>query len=125
MRFSVPILSAALALAPLAEVHAHEIYTGLHGKDGQLCCGGSDCAATVYRMHGQQYELLAREGEWVQIPEERITFLPVPGDNVVSTETHRAHLCYRPATDADRVGHSEDVFGNILLYCAFIAPGAI
>jgi hypothetical protein len=117
--------AGALAAAPLSLSQAHEIYTGVHGKNGQLCCGGNDCAATVYRERGGTFEFLTRENEWVTIPEERITFLPIPGDPP-SDDSHHAHLCYRTATPYDRVGQSAiNVFENIFLYCAFIPPGAI
>jgi hypothetical protein len=104
---------------------AHDIYTNVHGRDGRLCCGGNDCAATTYSEDGSHYSFLTREGRWVAIPPERITFLPVPGDPP-SGDSHRAHLCYRQATDDDRAGpYSENVFDNIYLYCAFIPPGGV
>lgn len=118
------VLFSALAASSSAAA-AHDIYTGVHGKNGQLCCGGDDCAATVYRERGGAFEFLTREQEWVAIPEERITFLPIPGDPP-SEEAHRAHLCYRSATEFDRKGPlSRNVFENIFLYCAFIPPGSI
>jgi len=118
-------LGAALAIAPISLTRAHDIYTGVHGKDGRLCCGGNDCAATEYREQGGHFEFLTRESRWISIPPERITFLPVPGDPP-SDDSHRAHLCYRRATDDDRNGpYSTNVFSDIYLYCAFIPPGAI
>lgn len=118
-------LSGALAIAPFSAPLAHGIYTGVHGKNGQLCCGGSDCAATSYREDGGAFEFLTRESRWVKIPQDRITFLPIPGDPP-SNDSHHAHLCYRQATDNDREGgYSSNVFGDIYLYCAFIPPGAI
>ncbi len=36
---------AGLFLALTPPAFAHSWYTGLHNEDGQLCCGGSDCAA--------------------------------------------------------------------------------
>jgi len=118
-------VAAALVLAPLSRASAHDIYTGVKGKDGFLCCGGNDCAATTYRERGGRFEFLTREQRWVEIPEERITFLPVPGDPPTD-DTHRAHLCYRPATASDKSGWSAtNVFDDIYLYCAFIPPGSI
>ncbi len=118
-------LSGALTIAPLSAPRAHEIYTGVHGKDGRLCCGGSDCAATSYREQGGDFEFLTRESRWVKFPPERITFLPIPG-YPPNDDSHHAHLCYRQATDDDRVGTSSyNVFGDIYLYCAFIPPGSI
>jgi hypothetical protein len=123
----LPHLAAALALALSAPppAAAHEIYSGLHGRNGQLCCGGADCAPTTWRERRGRFEFLTRERGWVEIPEGRITFLPVPGDPAPGAD-HAAHFCYRAATDADRRGPAAaDVFGAIFLYCAFIAPGSI
>jgi hypothetical protein len=118
-------LGGALAAASLSSVCAHDIYTGVHGKNGQLCCGGDDCAATSFRERGGQFEFLTRERQWIAIPQERITFLPVPGDPP-NDDSHHAHLCYRSATDNDRLGlAASNVFSDILLYCAFITPGSI
>jgi hypothetical protein len=117
-------LGGALVAASSSAVGAHDIYTGVHGKNGQLCCGGSDCAATSFRERGGRFEFLTREQQWIAIPEERITFLPIPGDPP-DNDAHHAHLCYRPATDTDRLGPaSSNVFEEIFLYCAFIPPGS-
>jgi hypothetical protein len=119
------VLGSALIVASCSAASAHDIYTGVKGKNGQLCCGGDDCAATSYRERGDRYEFLTREAQWVAIPQERITFLPIPGDRP-DGDQHRAHLCYRAATDGDRVGPmSTNVFDSIYLYCAFIPPGSI
>ena len=119
-------LSGALIAASFSAVSAHDIYTGVHGKNGQLCCGGTDCAVTSYREHGGRFEFLTRERQWIEIPEERITFLPIPGDPPANSDGHHGHLCYRSATDSDRLGPaSSNVFEDIFLYCAFIPPGSI
>ncbi len=119
-------LGGALIAASFSAVSAHDIYTGVHGKNGQLCCGGTDCAVTSYREHGGRFEFLTRERQWIEIPEERITFLPIPGDPPDNSDDHHGHLCYRSATDSDRLGPaSSNVFEDIFLYCAFIPPGSI
>jgi hypothetical protein len=119
-------VACALALSALPErALSHDIYTGVHDRTGQLCCGGNDCAATTYRERGGRFEFLTREERWVAIPEDRITFLPIPGDKSAG-DGHNAHLCYRPATEIDRMGASaSSVFETIFLYCAFIPPGSI
>jgi len=118
----------------IARAHAHEIYTGLKDKQGQLCCGSDDCEPTHYRIeHGEAYAFLTRENHWVVIPKDRITFLPVPGDDDWSKDTdpeHRAHLCYRKSEDLHGNGPtdeyvSEDGQQFIHLYCAWIPPGSI
>jgi hypothetical protein len=118
-------LGGVLAAALFSAASAHDIYTGVHGKNGQLCCGGDDCAATSFRERGGHYEFLTREQQWISVPQERITFLPIPGDPP-NDDSHHAHLCYRSATDNDRLGPaSSNVFDGIFLYCAFIPPGSI
>ena len=119
------VLGGAFAAASFSSTSAHDIYTGVHGRNGQLCCGGDDCAATFYREHGDGFEFLTRERQWIAIPAERITFLPIPGDPP-NDDSHHAHLCYRSATEEDRAGlASSNVFDGIFLYCAFIPPGSI
>ena len=71
--FSPIVLGGALAVASFSSGDAHDIYTDVHGKNGQLCCGGDDCAATSFREHGGQFEFLTRERRWIAIPEDRIT----------------------------------------------------
>lgn len=112
-------MCAAFGATP---AHAHDIYTGVYGKGGQLCCGGDDCASTTWREHGSNYEFLSREGDWIPVPEDRITFRPIPGDPPAN-DSHYGHLCYRAASETDRINHPENVFGKIYFYCAFIPPG--
>ncbi len=119
------VLAAVLLAASFSGASAHDIYTRLKGRDGMLCCGGNDCAATTYRERGGSFEFLTRERRWVSIPADRITFLPVPGDPP-SNKSHHAHLCYRPALASDLIGGgASNVFEDIYLFCAFIPPGAI
>lgn len=129
-------LFCAAFVAPHGAAFAHGIYEGVHGKNGQLCCGGNDCAATTYKLEHGRYLFMTREDaqagdapashpHWVEIPEDRITFLPVPGDRIdYSDENHHANLCYRLAMPSDHQGASAaNVFDNIFFYCAFVPPG--
>lgn len=119
------LLAVLIFFTASEAVKAHDIYTGVKGKNGQLCCGGSDCAATIYRERGGSFEFLTREQKWVEIPTDRITFAPIPGDPP-NDDSHHAHLCYRPASDQERLARtSSNVFGDIFLYCAFIPPGGV
>jgi hypothetical protein len=123
----IAAVAAAFFCAWLMPTQAwsHDIYIGVYGKSGQLCCGGEDCSATLYRERAGSFEFLTRENVWISIPQERISFLPVPGDPR-SNEGRRAHLCYRAATDDDHTTPaSSNVFGRIFLHCVFISPGAI
>lgn len=123
------VLSFLLVLFTSNFSFAHEIYSGVHGKNGQLCCGAEDCGKTVFRIVQGRYEFLTREHTWVEIPQDRITFLPIPGDDYIPVDgdsQHYGHLCYRTASNYDRQGQNhENVFGDIYLYCAFIPPGGV
>lgn len=121
------VLAGILAWA--APAGAHEWYTGLHGKNGQLCCGAEDCEPTVFQERKGDFYFLTREKRWLRVPTERITFLPVPGDES-DPDPHRAHLCYRIASDFDQREYSESVFEDdagdkLRFFCGFIPPGAI
>ena len=120
------VVAALLLLWVSAHARAHEIYTGVYGKDQQLCCGGNDCAATVYREKGDHFEFLTRENHWIPVPQDRITFLPLPGDEDFSTINH-AHLCYRfPNPGEVNSDHMMSGDGQtIYFYCAFIPPGGV
>ena len=115
------------------DVAAHDIYSGVHGKTGQLCCGGDpvtgDCAPTQWALRDGRYFLRSREGHWIEIPAERIDFLPVPGDEKYDEIPHLAHLCYREARETDSALNGERLFSGegqtIFLYCAFIKPGSL
>jgi hypothetical protein len=125
--------ATALFFALTTAALSHDIYTGVLGKQGWPCCGGRDCAATIYRESGGRFEFLTRENEWIEIPVDRITFLPIAGDDPaispVSDESHRAHLCYfQPyAYDSNHVPDIGAPFSNgretIYFLCAFIPPG--
>ena len=122
------LLVAIALLGWQASALAHEIYTGVHGKDMQLCCGGTDCAATHWKEARGAFAFETREHVWVMIPEDRVTFLPIPGDPGPGESdpdpSHYGHLCYRMASDTDMQGpRASSVFGPIFLYCAFIPPG--
>jgi hypothetical protein len=124
---------------------AHDIYPGLHDKTGQLCCGGDDCARTHFKTwtttleNGNvihHYSFLTRADDnhiphWIEIPEERITFLPIPGDAGPAADdldySHYGHLCYRYKTERDELNFNAkaNLFDDIWVYCAFIPPGAI
>lgn len=115
---------AGIYLWAMGYANAHDIYGGVHGKDGQLCCGAEDCNPTVYRESNGQFEFRLRDNTWQVIPTDRITWLPIPGDTL-SDESHLAHICYRPilSTDYNNEYTHNRIVGNIYLYCAFIPPG--
>ena len=99
---------SALALrraSPLSGASAHDIYTGVKGKDGLLCCGGS----RLRRDHpiarrGGRFEFLDARAA-VGVDPRGAHHLPAhPRRPADDSDTHHAHLCYRPATEGDRFG---------------------
>ena len=129
------VAALCLLAAPAA---AHDNYGSLWTKDHSLpCCGGEsagaarDCWRTIYRERGDQYEFRTMAGDWVNVPQDKIQFTPIPGD-VPSGDTHEAHLCYRD--DASTLenyhdhGSTERIMktvsgGEIVFFCAIIPPG--
>ena len=111
--------------AILDRAWSHEIYTNIHGKDGQWCCNEGDCFATIYEEKGATFFIKTREGDSAILPSAAITFLPIPGD-IDDGRTKRAHLCYSNSfadTAYDGKRFYRTTSGRqILFYCAFIAP---
>lgn len=131
---AIVLCVAAIAGFYLREAYAHDIYTGVTGRDGQLCCGADDCFRTTWREHGEEFDfLLPLARRWITLPRERVTFLPIAGDDyspINGDIQHYGHICYRPATEFD---HRPDAVqrdhltadGEWVVYCAFIPPGGV
>jgi hypothetical protein len=122
----------AVLFALTISAHAHDIYSGVHGKDGQLCCGADDCFKTTWRERGEAFDFyLPRERTWITIARERITFLPIPADDYAPIDgdaQHYGHICYRPKTAFDsgpNVNNPDQLIGDFRVWCAFIPPGGV
>jgi hypothetical protein len=113
---------------------SHDIYTGVYGKDHQYCCFGDangvagDCAPALARVNGNNIEFNVRGKEWVSVPRDRVTFLPLPGEeDQVHDEAPEGmvwgHFCGRPRRDEDMSYNPNNVFGNWYFYCGFYPPG--
>lgn len=129
------ILAAALAMAATPAL-PHDIYSGVHGKTGQLCCGGDvdgvegDCAPALARATSTGVDFYVRGREWVHVPTDLVTFLPVAGDeNINRTPPPEGmiwgHFCARRATDYDRAHNADRLIGDWFFYCAFYNPGGV
>lgn len=132
------IAAAAIGFIIGTQASAHDIYTGFVGKGNQLCCGADDCSQTVYQERGSAFYFRTKEGHWVLVPLDDITWLPIPGDKPDGTK-NRAHLCYivpsSPAvaeawkSNTENAPHhlrvSEDGMQTIWEYCAIIPPGGV
>lgn len=122
-------IAACLFLFQVNEARSHDIYTGVRGKTGNLCCGGNDCAATTYKQNGHKYEFKTRENTWVPVPEDQIIFLPIAGDKGDDGSIQNySHLCYtdnvNQYSDLNKI-QTDDHNRHLMIYCAFIPPGSI
>ena len=133
------VLSAALIASPAMAV-AHDIYGGLTIKDSTVpWCGGEsaganrDCWRTVYRERGARFEFRMNNGDWLEVPSDRIQFTPIPGDKP-SEDSHEAHLCYRDDAGTLANYHEHGVSERLLktvsgaevvFYCAILPPGGL
>lgn len=130
---------AAAVLAISSAAYGHDIYTGLHMIDGLLpCCGGEgagasrDCWRTVYREIGDRFQFRMQNGDWVEVPNDRIQFTPIPNDPVTG-DAHEAHLCYRDDESTLSNYHDHNVPSDrlmrtvsgaeIVFFCGIIPPG--
>ncbi len=108
---------------------AHGIYDGVHGFDGQMCCGDDDCFLTTYAEHKTHFFFRLKPADGaveLDIPEAMITWQPIAGDRP-DAPANSAHLCYRryQALDDNNMNFVKRRVGDWLVYCAFIPPGSI
>ncbi len=126
-------LTAALVAAP---VLSHDVYTSLHGKNGQWCCNGDangvkgDCAPALAKARGDGYDFLVRGKDWVHVPNSRITFLPVPGEETqqlppAPDNMRWGHFCGKKVTAAYTPLNPDNVMDGYLFFCAFLDPDSM
>lgn len=115
----------------LSPVKGHEIYTGVTGRDGQLCCGADDCFVTTYYEKKTHFFFKLKPedgGVSIDVPADSITWTPIVGDTP-DGPPNKAHLCYRKAilpSDMLNENFAKRIIDEKwLVYCAFIPPGAI
>jgi hypothetical protein len=87
--YEVKNLLATIALLCLSStVLAHDIYSGLRGRDGNPCCGGQEC---------QPVEALALPNGNYYLPSTGET---IPADTATPSPDERFHHCtYYPKFD--------------------------
>lgn len=117
----------AACLWSSTEAYPHDVYKGVYGRKGNLCCGGDpqagDCEALnwdqIHTDRGVTIIDSKRYGHPVLVPEDRIVWGGIPGE-VPGTA---GHWCGIPrvagATSPDQPDPS------FLTFCAFIAPGGV
>ena len=126
--FAVPALFFALVLG----AQAHDIYKGVTGQHGNLCCGGegenADCEPLLpEQIHVGPDGVYLDVKRWpgrVLVWNDRITFGRVPGDGPEIA----GHWCGRPRgnpeTDKPELaGDTPQPDPHYRTYCAFLNPG--
>ncbi|MFO1148895.1 MAG: hypothetical protein U1E62_11025 [Alsobacter sp.] len=118
----VPLLATlALTSVPNAPADAHDIYTRLRDRSGYQCCGGDDCEAIGsdfrVRPDGSVVMHSRRQGTWIAVAPDKITWLVVPGG-----EASEAHWCGRPRGAAEAGLGADQPDDGFWTYCAFVAP---
>lgn len=127
------IFALAVAVSLIADVClSHDI----HGPKGQLCCNGSsdgqtgDCAPTLAKAEANDVAYLVGGKTWVRVPNDHVTFLPVPGEETqvlppAGEGLVWGHFCGVVPNAAQASYRSKDIFDGVLVYCAFYPPGSI
>jgi hypothetical protein len=90
-------------------VLAHDIYSRLRDRDGNLCCGGQDCRSVTATVlpNGNYY-----------LPESDET---IPADMASPSPDERFHRCfYYPVNYYDKLGYP--VYGDEPVTRCFFAP---
>ncbi len=136
--FGLAVL-AILWLGVFQPAHAHDIYSGVHGKTGNLCCGGDpitgDCTPAPARARGGFIEFIIHPPSirksysgmadiTISVPDSEVTFLPIPGEEKQSLPPAPVgyvygHYCGRPSTFS-----APNVYNEWYTYCSFYPPGS-
>lgn len=125
--FFLLVLMACLFIATGAL--AHDIYNGVYGRGGNLCCGGDpvtgDCEALasdqVHERNGSVVIDSKRYGHPVLVPQNRIVWGGLPGE-VPGTA---GHWCGKPRAETDSEVDDNQPDPSFRTFCAFIAPGGV
>jgi hypothetical protein len=112
-----------LGIVGALTVPAHDVYTTLRSRTGQLCCTDRDCEAVTYRLlpDGDVFVFSSKQNAIIRVPKNMIVWSPIPGS------PYEAHWCgakmgpvmgdvYPP------VGPGE-ADPSYVTYCAYIDPG--
>lgn len=124
--FFLIVLAMCAFLASAAM--AHDIYKGVTGTHGNLCCGGDpktgDCEALTFdQIHEKNGVFVIdskRYGKPVLLPHDRIIWGGVPGE-VPGTA---GHWCGVPRVQP-AVTDDKQPDPDFITLCAFIAPGGV
>jgi hypothetical protein len=81
------VLASGVFIVP-SPVESHDIYVGVHNRQGVPCCDESDCVAAPFRVTPDGIEMLVR-GVWISVPGFYIQYRALPGDRT----PHRSHWC--------------------------------
>jgi hypothetical protein len=133
-----PLLAAAFAVAWVMVVlsvipaGAHDIYRGVTGPGGQLCCGGDPVTGDCERLEHEQIrwrrdgtvEMRSRRyGRTILIGAETVLPTGIPGDRDAA-----GHYCGVPRERVGRAGEAPTPAQpdrDYWTFCAFVAPGGV
>jgi len=116
---------AMALLMGLSAAHGHDIYKGVYGSSGRLCCGGDpvtgDCEALAPEQITELPDAFVfqsrRYNSTVLVPKSKIEYRAIPGE-IPGTA---GHWCGVPRI-ADPTPEQPDPAH--LTYCAFVNPGS-
>lgn len=122
------LIGAALSTAGMP-ARAHDVYTGLYDRVGQICCGGDphfgDCEPlredqVAVHPDGSVTMQSRRYGTSITVGAPKVTWLPVRGSDAP------AHWCGVPRTRIE-LGPVDDENPDpgYWTYCAFVTPGGM
>lgn len=98
------VLTTGMALAappPNADGRFADWFRSLKDGMGHSCCDISDCRRTTARIGPAGYQARTPEGDWVDVPTEKIIRRDNPvGDAVMCWLPGRGVMCFVPPLEA-------------------------
>lgn len=126
----VAFMFLVFLLAGVRAAYPHDVYTGLRGNQGQLCCGGDPVTGDCEPLQWEQVAIhqdgtvtiqSKRYTGSVTVAAEKITWLPVAaGPDGIQ---YPGHWCGVRNTMTSRVEFPDQIDRAFWTYCLFLAPG--
>jgi hypothetical protein len=76
-------------------IRAHDIYSQLKDERGKSCCNSMDCHPAPYQVTPRGVKMFVDE-RWIDVPNDKIQYLSLPGDDSESGGGHWCGQGYEP-----------------------------
>jgi hypothetical protein len=113
MSAKLTLASAVLVVSLSLQVQAHDLYSQTVDEWGERCCDDKDCRPAFYRLTSSGVLMLV-DGQWIEVPSDKIQYLALPGDTGETAGGHWCGLAVEPDVSTTRF--------LLMTRCAILPP---